>query len=191
MLGLGILHLAELVGRILEVGAFIYLRPDVRRYIGLPDGTPPRGTGLPIGSVLSQVLASHLVLAELDHRITRTWKVPGYLRYVDDLVLFGPTRSALEHRRDEIAAWLWNERSLRLKHPLAVTRSCRGHLDVLGFRIRREGVAPLPRATVRMRRRAASRIVAGGRVMSAEKAGRGIAASAGLLMFGSEVGDGA
>lgn len=180
-------RLSRLVGQILDTGEHIYGRPDVRRYLRLPDDWPPPGTGLPIGSVVSQVLAAHLVLAELDHRIKRQLRVPGYVRYVDDFVLFGPSRSFLLDVREEVARWLWAERRLRLKRPHARVRPSHGHLDALGFRIRRDGMEPLARTTRRFERRARARIERGGRVVGAERAARSVTASAGMVMFGSEV----
>lgn len=45
--------------------------------------------------------------------------------------------------RPLIGQWLIAERGLRLKHPQARILSCHGHLDALGYRIRRCGVTAL------------------------------------------------
>lgn len=109
-----------------------------------------------------------------------TLKVPGYLRYVDDLFLFGDSRAALRRWREQLGAWLLAERGLRLKHPKARVRPCAGHLDALGYRIERSGVCALPRALRRMRRRVA-RVIAGQR--GGPPMTRSLASTAGVVLF--------
>lgn len=79
--------------------------------------------------------------------------MPSYVRYVDDIFLFGDRRADLRAWRSAVGDWLARERGLRLKHPNARVLSCAGHLDALGARIRRDGVEPLPKTWKRMRRR--------------------------------------
>jgi RNA-directed DNA polymerase len=50
--------------------------------------------GLPIGNLTSQFLAN-VYLNELDHFVKHELRVKGYLRYVDDFILFGPDRATL------------------------------------------------------------------------------------------------
>ncbi len=164
--------------RVLDSGAGLYRDPALRRFARLEPDWPPPGRGLPIGAYTSQVLAAWLYLDALDHHIKRTLKIPGYLRYVDDLFLFGRGRAELRAWRDEIADWLAQERGLRLKHPRARVRSCGGHLDGLGRRITRDGATALPRARRRMQRRVAASIRGDERVDIA----RSIASSVGTLM---------
>ena len=54
----------------------------------------PTGRGLPIGHLTSQWFAN-LVLDRLDHYVKERLRVPGYLRYMDDLVLFDDEKSRL------------------------------------------------------------------------------------------------
>jgi hypothetical protein len=60
---------------------------------GSMEGRPPcrpivtTGRGLPIGNLLSQHLAN-LYLGHLDHWIKETLRVRGYVRYMDDFVLW-------------------------------------------------------------------------------------------------------
>lgn len=139
--------------RVLISGAGLLDRPAVRAWLGLEVGWPAPGFGLPVGAHTSQFLATHVVLLELDHFIKRVLKVPGYVRFVDDLLLFGDHRADLRTWRAAIADWLGRERGLRLKHPDAPVLSCAGHLDALGYRLRRGSAEPLPRATRRFRAR--------------------------------------
>ncbi|MCP3915972.1 MAG: RNA-directed DNA polymerase [bacterium] len=127
---------------VLDRGAPLYSIPRYRAFARLGDDWPPEGCGLPIGASTSQFLAAHVYLLALDHRIKRDWHVPGYVRYVDDLFLFDDSRRRLARIRDELAAWLWAERRLKLKVPGARVRSSHGHLAALGCRISRGGIEP-------------------------------------------------
>lgn len=143
------------VDHLLAAGAEVYRCPVVRAYSGLTKAWPPPGRGLPIGTLTSQLFAAHVYLNGLDHHVKRDLKVPGYARYVDDLLLFGNRRCDLLRWRSEVADWLRRERGLRLKHPNARILACAGHLDALGHRIRRDDIRPLPRALRRMKARVA------------------------------------
>ncbi len=155
---------------------------EARRWAGLTEAWPPPGRGLPIGAYTSQVLAAWLYLDGLDHYVKRTLKVPGYVRYVDDLFLFGRARGELRRWRREVGAWLWTERGLKLKHPDARVLSCAGHLDALGQRVTRRGIEPRPRSLKRLARAAAAEARGGsGRQPSFE---RPLPARIGSVMFG-------
>lgn len=170
------------VDRVLEAGAGIYDPPAGRALAGLAADWPPPGRGLPIGAYTSQLFAAHVYLAELDHHMKRVLKVPGLLRYVDDIFLFADRRADLRRWRGEVAAWLAAERGLRLKHPAAPILSCHGHLDALGYRLSRAGVQAHPRALRRLRRRVAAEL-ARRRGRARVDLARSIAASAGVVLF--------
>ncbi|MFH1467216.1 MAG: reverse transcriptase domain-containing protein [Pseudomonadota bacterium] len=178
----------EVVDRILESGAGLYRDFGLRTFAGLTDAWPPPGRGLPIGACTSQVLAAHLYLEAFDHFVKRDLRVQGYLRYVDDQFLFGDRRADLLRWRGEIARWLETERGLRLKHPEARVLSCHGHLDALGFRLRREGVEPRARTLTRMQARVRAAVRPGRRDPAAPEVGRSLAATAGLAMFAAMAG---
>ncbi len=144
---------SSVVDRVLEVGRGLYDTPEARAWAKLTDEWPPPGRGLPIGAYTSQVFAAWLYLDAFDHWVKRTLRVPGYVRYVDDLFLFGAKRAQLRRWREEVGEWLARERGLRLKHPRARVLACAGHLDGLGHRITRSGVEPHPKL---LRRLAAS-----------------------------------
>ncbi|HEY2294031.1 MAG TPA: reverse transcriptase domain-containing protein [Thermoanaerobaculia bacterium] len=173
----------EIVDRVLESGAGLYDTTAARRAAHLTADWPPPGRGLPIGSSVSQLFAAHVYLAALDHHVKRVLRVPGYLRYVDDLFFAADRRCDLRRVREDVSRFLHEERGLRLKHPDARILSSRGHLDALGFRITREGIEALPRALARVRRRAASAL---GPRQSGRRPdlGRSLASSAGLILFG-------
>ncbi len=114
-----------------------------------------------------------------DHWIKRQLKAPAYLRFLDDTFYFADTRQQLERWRPRIAEWLMRERGLRLKHPQAPILSCHGHLDALGYSIRREGINCLKRPLRRLHRRIRQHL-AGTLEVELE---RSIASSVGIILF--------
>ncbi len=172
-----------LVDRVLETGAELYRSPHVRQRAGLSDAWPLPGRGLPIGASTSQLFAAQIYLNALDHFVKRDLKIPGYVRYVDDMFLFGDRRADLRCWRTAIGQWLAEKRNLRLKHPQARILSCRGHLNALGYRISSAGVVALPRVLQRLRRRLKAEMGRpSGRTRRADPR-RSIAATAGTVLF--------
>lgn len=167
---------------VLESGLWIYRDAEVRRFARLTDDWPPPGRGLPIGAATSQFLATHVYLMALDHHIKRDLKVPGLVRFVDDIILFGDRRAELRAWRAAIGEWLWRERGLLLKHPEARVLSCAGHIDALGHRITRDGQQALPAALRRMKRRVSEAVVMGA-APGAPDLRRSLAATAGVVLF--------
>jgi hypothetical protein len=49
------------------------------------------GKGMPIGNLISQHLAN-FYLGEFDHWVKEDLKIRGYLRYMDDFIVFGHER---------------------------------------------------------------------------------------------------
>ena len=60
-----------------------------------------RGRGLPIGSLASQFFANHY-LSQLDRTCKQVLRVPGYLRYMDDFILWGHGREVLMKAREGV-----------------------------------------------------------------------------------------
>lgn len=89
-----------------------------------------RPRGLPIGNLTSQFWGN-VYLDPVDHFILRELRCPGYVRYVDDLLLFGSDKPTL---------WAWKarleERLARLRltlHPEAHPRPVGEGIPFLGF----------------------------------------------------------
>lgn len=92
------------------------------------------GRGLPIGNLPSQFLAN-VYLDPLDHFVKERLRVRGYLRYMDDFVLFGLSSEVLGARRDAVAGFLRESLSLEL-NPQSTWINRRAHgLSFLGRRI--------------------------------------------------------
>lgn len=93
---------------------------------------PPSLIGLPLGFLTSQWLAN-LVLDPLDHWILEQLHIAGYVRYMDDLVLFGPDRATLREAREQVEAYLAEKLHLRLKERATVLSPSAGGLPFLGW----------------------------------------------------------
>lgn len=61
----------------------------------LSDNIPLIEKGLPLGNQVSQLLAN-LILTPLDNFIKQTLRVKHYVRYMDDLLIFGETKNKLK-----------------------------------------------------------------------------------------------
>lgn len=75
---------------------------------------PNRHAGIPIGNLTSQFFAN-VYLNPLDHYVKEVMQVPGYVRYVDDFVLFHDDPVVLAGWQEQITRFLAGRR-LKL-HP--------------------------------------------------------------------------
>lgn len=91
------------------------------------------GRGLPIGNLISQHCAN-LYLGPLDHWIKERLRVRGYVRYMDDFVLWGQVKADLQGDLSAIADFLKSELRLTLKDNVQLNRSERG-IPFLGYRV--------------------------------------------------------
>lgn len=98
------------------------------------DNGGENGLGLPVGNLTSQFLAN-VYLDPLDHLVKDRWGVPGYLRYMDDFVLFDDDPTLLDSRRVEIESFLASELLLMAKQPATRLNRTKHGLAFLGRRI--------------------------------------------------------
>jgi len=91
------------------------------------------GRGMPIGSLTSQHLAN-FYLDPLDRFVKERLRVPGYVRYMDDFLLWSPDRRALAEAWREAEGFLRAHLGLELKTGSHLNRSAHG-VDFCGFRI--------------------------------------------------------
>ena len=98
--------------------------------------------GLPLGFYTSQWLANWY-LQDLDHYIKEQLEATYYIRYMDDMVIFGSNKRKLHEMRKAISEYLKNL-GLELKGNWQVFRFSYGdkfrHLDFMGFRFYRNRV---------------------------------------------------
>jgi len=118
------------------------------RMIGLLDDIiDTTDKGLPLGFYTSQWLANWY-LEGLDHYIKESLKAAHYIRYMDDMVVFGSNKRELHKMRVKIEEYLETKLGLKLKDNYQVyrfdyTRKDKHHgrdLDFMGFRFYRDKV---------------------------------------------------
>lgn len=90
------------------------------------------GKGIPIGNLTSQYFANYY-LSEMDHWIKETLKVPEYLRYMDDFLVFSDNKDELDFWIEKIKLFASSKLNLALK-PVIMSMSDDG-VDFLGYRI--------------------------------------------------------
>ena len=91
-------------------------------------------TGIPIGNLTSQHFAN-FYLDKLDHFIKDVLSVKGYLRYMDDFILFGTDKRDLHLSKSEISDFLSKKLRLELKEKATMLAPCMTGVPFLGFRI--------------------------------------------------------
>lgn len=92
------------------------------------------GKGLPIGNLCSQHLAN-LYLDSLDHWIQEDLRIGRYLRYMDDMLLFGDDKAKLREALRLITERLSTELELRVKERATVLAPVDEGVPWLGFRV--------------------------------------------------------
>ncbi len=138
---------------LLSAGNRVYRSPMAANLPGHNPKLHPSNRGLPLGSYLSQWAGTYY-LNGMDHFIKRELKVPGYLRYMDDFVLFDNSKQKLLESREAISAWLSKNRGLGLNPKRWAVEPNRSSGVFLGYRISRAGTAP----SRKLRRRFRSRL---------------------------------
>jgi hypothetical protein len=139
--------------RLLELLARRIKDTDVLRLFAEIVGTyhTQPGSGLPIGNLVSQHLAN-FYLGHLDHWVKETLRVAGYVRYMDDFVLWGGDRAELTGHLAAARGFLDAELGLALKENVQLNRSERG-VPFLGYRVFPERLTLGPRARRRFARK--------------------------------------
>jgi retron-type reverse transcriptase len=92
-----------------------------------------RPRGLPIGNLTSQFWAN-VYLNDFDHFVKRQLKCRGYLRYVDDMLLFSDDKAELHAWRQVVIGYLAGLR-LTIHENSAQPRPTRTGLPFLGFQV--------------------------------------------------------
>ena len=120
-------QLLEMLGRVFKDAHLLKLFAQI-----IGGYETERGRGLPIGSLASQFFANHY-LSQLDRTCKQVLRVPGYLRYMDDFILWGHEREVLMKAREGVEKEL-DGIGLQLKnraHPERV----RGGVPFLGHTV--------------------------------------------------------
>ena len=124
--------------RLLELLLPMFREKEVRRLIELIVRHPvpglPDGRGLPIGNLTSQWFAN-FYLSGLDHYAKEVLGAPGYIRYMDDIVLLAGGKAEIWRLHDGVCGWVERERWLEIKGERTVTAPVKEGLAFLGLRI--------------------------------------------------------
>lgn len=88
------------------------------------------GKGVPIGNLTSQYFSNHY-LAGLDHFVKEQLNIKGYVRYMDDLVLWHNNLQTLKRAQSGIQDYLMEKCQLTLK-PAVLQKTSQG-LPFLGY----------------------------------------------------------
>jgi len=96
--------------------------------------SPLRPRGIPIGNLTSQFFAN-LYLDRMDHFIQEDLGWRGYLRYMDDQLLFGTSKGDLHDARRRIEAWLERDRRLHVHSRKTRVFPVRDGVPFVGFRV--------------------------------------------------------
>ncbi len=139
-------RLMELIGSIVASGEGVLREEATDEFFPGDDlFSLLRPKGLPIGNLTSQFFAN-VLLDQVDHFVKEELRAPGYVRYADDLVLFGDDKQALCDQRAALAERLATLR-LRLHARKTQVRPCMGELTFLGCVLHRGG-RRLPQAAI-------------------------------------------
>lgn len=95
-----------------------------------------RRHGLPIGNLTSQWWGN-IYLNRFDHFVKEELRVPGYIRYVDDFVLFGASSGQLHDWKSAISAYL-NRLRLSLHPQKSQVYQVEKGVPFLGFKVFKE-----------------------------------------------------
>ena len=109
------------------------------------------GTGLPIGTLTSQVFAN-FHLDALDQHVKHGLRCRRYVRFMDDFVLWHESSDQLENWKKEISEYLCGHLNLELKPGTRLGPVSQG-LAFLGFRVLPDGLLLGRRARRRFRAR--------------------------------------
>lgn len=111
------------------------------------------GHGLPIGSLTSQHFAN-FYLGWFDRFVKESLRVKGYVRYMDDMILWGPSAQILQTVLDRCREFLADLLRLEIKDHPYINRTSHG-VDFLGCRVFSDHVMLNRRSRIRYCRKMA------------------------------------
>lgn len=111
-------------------------------------GSSGREKGLPIGNLTSQFFAN-FYLSLLDHFVLEKLKPKAYVRYMDDIVIFGDSIKDLKRIFAEVERFCLEKLVLSLKEPV-FGKTFRG-VPFLGWRITKDRIFLLSKTRRRMK----------------------------------------
>ena len=91
------------------------------------------GLGIPIGNLTSQHFAN-FYLGLFDHYVLEALRVRGYVRYMDDMLVWGTDKRELQQSLVSIRVFLYEKLGLNVKDSLEIKPVTAG-INFLGFRV--------------------------------------------------------
>ena len=139
------------------------------------------GKGLPIGNLTSQYFAN-LYLSGLDHYILEKLKPYGYVRYMDDFVVWSANKVNLVSILQKVQSYCTENLKLAMKP--AILEQCTRGLPFLGFLIKPQGIFLLQKSKQRMKKRVhiIENDLIHGRIAEIKAAERAISVNAAVLL---------
>jgi len=110
-----------------------------------------QGKGLPIGNLTSQHFANQY-LGVLDHHVKETLGAAGYIRYMDDFVVWDDDKGRLKAVKASVQSFLGDDLRLTLKDDVQINRSARG-MPFLGCRVYPDRICLTPESKSRFARK--------------------------------------
>lgn len=117
--------------RVADRGLLNLLQQILSSYERIPGG------GVPIGNLTSQHLAN-FYLAHVDHLVKDRLRIPGYLRYMDDMLLFSSSAQELRDAFCQVREFIRVDLDLAIKPP--ITGICAQGVPFLGFLVKPDGI---------------------------------------------------
>ena len=122
--------------RLMAMLARVFKDPDLldlfRRIIDSHESAS--GCGLPIGSLMSQHFAN-LYLDPVDRLVKERLRIPGYVRYMDDMVLWAENRRELVEALGSVRILADDRLGLALKRPEGILNRSAHGVSFCGFRV--------------------------------------------------------
>ncbi len=106
--------------------------------------------GIPIGNLTSQYFANYY-LSFLDHYAKEVLRVPIYVRYMDDILVFGRDKTVVKEYVRKIKEYVSGELALQLKHEVLVSTDL--GVSFLGFSIYKHKILLNRRSKIRLKRK--------------------------------------
>jgi retron-type reverse transcriptase len=91
-----------------------------------------KGCGIPIGNLTSQYIGN-VYLSILDHYIKEEIKAKGYVRYMDDFLVFAQSKQQIKEYLFNIECFLKEKLKLTLHQP--IINKCEKGISFLGYRV--------------------------------------------------------
>ena len=107
------------------------------------------GRGLPIGNLTSQYFAN-FYLSEVDHYAKEVLRIPVYIRYMDDILIFGNEKALIE---EQVATFNERIKALEINLKPPIINSTEVGTSFLGYRVRRHRLTLNVRSSNRLKKK--------------------------------------